>query len=737
MINEEVNNIFNVAIKFAKSRRHEYLTTEHILFSLLSNETIKEIISECGGDVNKLKNSLVMYFAKNMEKVDDDISDYQPIETVSLSFVFDEMIKNVKSSDRDKANVGDLFVALYEEEDSYSAMLLVSQGIQRVDILEAISHNEIIDSEEIEGAEVTKKEEDSNLSKFCINLSTLAKDGKIDPVIGRDLEIKNVIQTLCRRRKNNPILVGEAGVGKTAIAEGLATSILEKEVPSLLEDYEVYALDLGLLVAGTKYRGDFEKRLKGVVNEIKENGKIVLFIDEIHTLIGAGSVSDSAMDASNILKPALARGEIKCIGATTYSEYKHIFEKDKALTRRFAKVDVKEPSIEDSILILKGLRAKYEEFHNVKYSDEVLKGAVELSDRYINDRFLPDKAIDVLDEVGASFWVNNKKRKTVSIDDIETIVSKMANVPQKSVTKDDKNLLKNMEKDLKSKIFGQDEAVDKVCQIIKMSKAGLRDRKKTQGVFLFTGPTGVGKTELTKELAGIMGINYERVDMSEYMEKHTVSKIIGAPAGYVGYEEGGQLTDTIKKHPYTLLLLDEIEKAHPDVLNVLLQVFDNATLTDNSGVKVDFSHTIIVMTSNLGVNETPQMGFTKSNSSIDREIKDFFSAEFRNRLDAIVKFNPLESDLVIKIVDKFILDLNNKIADQDVVVKVSKKAKMYLIDKGYNKAMGARELSRVIDNEINAHLSEEMLFGKLVKGGVLNIDYKNEKLHFKVTSARS
>jgi ATP-dependent Clp protease ATP-binding subunit ClpA len=732
MINEEVNNVFNVAIQFAKSRRHEYLTTEHVLFSLLSNDSIKDILEECGADVNKIKNSLVMYFAKNMEKVDEDIGEYQPIETVSLSFIFDEMIKNVQSSQRDKANVGDLFVALYDDEDSYATMLLVSQGINRVDILEMVSHNSTISGEEV-GKDI-KKEQESFLSKFCINLTEMAENNKIDPVIGRTKEIKHVVQTLCRRRKNNPILVGEAGVGKTAIAEGLANNIINDDVPQMLQGYEVYALDMGLLVAGTKYRGDFEKRLKGVIKEITDIGKIVLFIDEIHTLIGAGSVSDSAMDASNILKPALARGEIKCIGATTYSEYKHIFEKDKALTRRFAKVDVKEPSIKDSILILNGLKEKYEQFHSVHYSDEVLKGAVELSDRYISDRFLPDKAIDVIDEVGASFHVSTHNRKDVTIDDIEAIVSKMANVPKKSVTKDDKLLLKNMEDRLKSKIFAQDSAIDKVSKVIKMSKAGLRDKDRPMGVFLFTGPTGVGKTELAKELATLMGINYERVDMSEYMEKHSVSKIIGAPAGYVGYEEGGQLTDTIKKHPYTLLLLDEVEKAHPDVLNVLLQVFDSAKLTDNSGVKVDFSHTIIVMTSNLGVNETPQMGFTKSNNAIDREINEFFSAEFRNRLDSIIKFNSLDSKYIIKIVDKFVDELNKQVEDKNITIKLSKKAKEYLVENGYNKNMGARELSRVIDTEIKPYLTEEMLFGSLSDGGVLKVNSRNNKLFFKVES---
>jgi ATP-dependent Clp protease ATP-binding subunit ClpA len=732
MINDEVNNVFNIAIQFAKSRRHEYLTTEHILFSLLNIDSIKEIIQECGADVNKIKNSLVMYFAKNMEKVDEDMVDYQPIETVSLSFVFDEMIKNVHSSQREQANVGDLLVALYDDEDSYATMLLTSQGINRVDILDMISHNTNISKDD--NIKDIKKDDDSFLAKFCINLTEMAEENKIDPVIGRDIEIKHVVQTLCRRRKNNPILVGEAGVGKTAIAEGLANNIIEDSVPEILKDHEIYALDMGLLVAGTKYRGDFEKRLKGVLKEIKDIGNIILFIDEIHTLIGAGSVSDSAMDASNILKPALARGEIKCIGATTYSEYKHIFEKDKALTRRFAKVDVKEPSIEDSILILKGLKSKYEAFHGVNYSEEVLKGAVELSDRYINDRFLPDKAIDVIDEVGASFHVATKKRKNVTINDIETIVSKMSNVPKKSVTKDDKELLKNIESELKSRVFGQNSAIDEVSKVIKMSKAGLRDKNRPMGVFLFTGPTGVGKTELAKELSTLLGINYERLDMSEYMEKHSVSKIIGAPAGYVGYEEGGQLTDTIKKHPYTLLLLDEIEKAHPDLLNILLQVFDNATLTDNSGVKVDFSHTIVVMTSNLGVNETPQMGFTKNNNSIDREINEFFSAEFRNRLDSIIKFGSLENNLVIKIVDKFISDLNAQIKDKNTKVELSKGAKEYLIDKGYSKTMGARELARIIDSEIKSHLSEEMLFGKLSNGGTLKVNARNSKLYFKVNS---
>jgi ATP-dependent Clp protease ATP-binding subunit ClpA len=564
-------------------------------------------------------------------------------------------------------------------------------------------------------------------------LTKLSIDGKIDPVIGRDKELDRVVQTLCRRKKNNPILVGEPGVGKTAIAEGLATLINEGAVPSILKDYKVLSLDLGSLLAGTKYRGDFEKRLKGILDEIDGSDNVILFIDEIHTLVGAGSTNGGSLDASNLLKPALANGKIKCIGATTYSEFKNFFDKDKALSRRFNKIDIKEPSIEDSIEILKGLKSKYEEHHNIKYQDGAIKLAVELSDKYISDKFLPDKAIDIIDEVGASFHLLKRKRKSVTPLDIETIIARIANIPAKTITSDDMEVLQSLEKDLKARVFGQDEAIEKLVKTIKLSRAGLKSDDKPIGGFLFTGPTGVGKTEIAKELAKEMGINFVRFDMSEYMEKHSVSKLIGSPAGYVGFEEGGQLTEIIKRHPHSVLLLDEIEKAHIDVLNILLQILDNAQLTDNVGAKIDFKNVIIILTSNITSNEAPVMGFEQELSQKDTAVKKFLSPEFRNRLDDIIYFKTLDTDVVVHIVNKFIVELEAKLIDKEIKISLDKRAKEFLAKKGYDKHLGARPLSRVIDKEIKEVITDEILFGELKNGGEVKITLKKDKLNFNYT----
>jgi ATP-dependent Clp protease ATP-binding subunit ClpA len=737
MISEELNNILGNALHFARSRKHEYVTVEHVFFSLLTNTFVKETLEEFGADVKLFKNTLIKYFANNMEVVSTLSSDYQPVETLPLSNILSRMVEIVESSSRKQAHIGDLLIAMYEEEDAFSSMLLKSQGIEKIDILEHISSSDYL-QESKNGVNESKiddinssttKEKKSALEKYCINLSVLANSGKIDPVIGRDNEIKNLLQTLCRRRKNNPILVGEAGVGKTAIAEGLALCIKDGLVPEILENYEVIALDVGSLVAGTKFRGDFEKRIKEILSEIQENQNYILFIDEIHTIIGAGSTSNGSMDISNLLKPALARGELKCIGATTYSEYKTIFEKDKALSRRFANIDVNEPTIEDSIKILVGLKSKYEDFHNVKYSHKVLESAVNLSARYINDKHLPDKAIDVIDEVGASFHLKSKKRKNITIHDIEAIIAKMANVPTKTVGNEDKDILFTLEKNLNKTVLGQSDAIKKVVQTIKMSKSGLKSKNRPMGVFLFTGTTGVGKTQLALDLSKLMNINFERFDMSEYMEKHAVSKLIGSPAGYIGHEDGGLLTNAVKKHPYSLILLDEVEKANEELLNLFLQVFDNASLTDSTGVKVDFSHTIIVMTSNLGASSTNQMGFASNNTlHIDKAIDGFFSKEFQNRLDFIVKFNSLSEELVLNIIDKEILNIKDILGNIDI--NLSLEAKEYLLSICNIKEYGARETQRVVEQYIKTNLSDFILSGKTKSCKKIEINLKEDELDF-------
>ena len=730
MISKELRSIFTQAVGYAKNSKHEYLTLEHVFLMLIHDKTIENLFLDLGVDTDKLFSDIKKYIDENTPKLPIGIVD-EPMETISLTSTIEYMVSHVQTSGKANANVEDMFVAILKDEKSYASYLLRKLGIQRVDILEEIAHKE----PDEENSENENDIDNKVLDKNSTELVSVAKKGEIDPVIGRDREISRVIEILSRRKKNNPILVGEPGVGKTAIAEGLALEIANERVPEFLLKAKVFSLDMGSLIAGTKYRGDFEKKLKSLLKEVSKIPNSILFIDEIHTIVGAGSVGGSAMDASNILKPMLANGKLRCIGATTFSEFRNDFSKDKALSRRFAKVDVNEPSIEDSITILEGLKSKYEEYHGVKYTKSAIISAVELSKKYITDRFLPDCAIDVIDEVGASKKIllasdlktKSEKNITITSKDVETTISKMAHIPERSATKSDLTLLKSLEKNMQKRVFGQDIAITTIVQSIKRNKAGLGLDKKPIGSFLFTGPTGVGKTEVAKELSTQLGIHFERFDMSEYMEAHTISRLIGAPAGYVGFEQGGLLTEAIRKHPHTVLLLDEIEKAHPDLMSILLQVMDNAELTDNSGNKADFQNVVLIMTSNLGATEANVMGFAKNEKlNENKAINKFFAPEFRNRLDSVVTFDSLSIDIVTKVAGKFIEDLEKQLVDKKIKIEISAKAKKELATLGYDKAMGARPLNRVISDKIKNVLTDEILFGKLKKGGFVKIDFEKE-----------
>jgi len=723
MISPSLNEIFQKSILYAKQLRHEYLTIEHVFYHLLSSNEGANIIQLCGGDTKKMKEELDRFITTNIDVLPEHIN-ANPHESVALSRLIDSMVRHIQSAGQIVADIGDLLAALYEEENTFSCMLLHEYQISRLDILEIISHNE---------TESESNEKESYLKKYSINLIQKAREGKIDPIIGRDSEIRRVIQILCRRKKNNPILVGEPGVGKTAIAEGLALSIVAGEVPSIIKDSELYALDLSALLAGTKYRGDFEKRLKGVMDQLKKIPNAILFIDEIHTLIGAGSTSGT-MDAANQLKPALASGEIKCMGATTFIEYRNGFEKDKALSRRFSKVDVDEPSKETSYKILKGLKQKYEDHHTLKYTKKALRAAVNLSSRYITDRYLPDKAIDLMDETAASFHLRKNHKHIVTASDIEKTITKIIGISGSKIKENEVELLQNIEEKLKVQVIGQDRAVDAVAQAIKISKAGLTPANKPIASFLFSGPTGVGKTELSIALSKLLNIHFERFDMSEYMEKHTISRLVGAPPGYVGYEQGGLLTEAIKRHPYSILLLDEIEKAHPDLVNILLQIMDNATLTDNNGYKANFQNVILIMTSNIGANARSVMGFNKDTSiSKDEELKSFFTPEFRNRLDAIVEFDQLSHETVKGIVYKFINELNKELKEKKITVQIDEEAADFIASSAYSQEMGARPIKRYIQDNITNKLSSEILFGSLTKGGSVYVTC-NETLELKYES---
>ncbi len=727
MISIALNDVFKQAVGYAKENRHEYLTVEHVFLSIVSSEAGQEILATLDADLNVLEDGIIDHITKTIPSLKEAV---EPFETVALSRAINDMMTHIHSSGRTEASIGDMLAAIFMQEHSYAVYLMKKEGIARVDVLEVISHR----YEKVHDNTKKKKEEETLLDQFTMELVALAKTGKIDPVVGRIDEIERVMQTLCRRKKNNPLLVGEPGVGKTAIAEGLALKISEGDVPEVIKDSKVFALDMGALVAGTKYRGDFEKRLKGIIQELTAQDDAILFIDEIHTMVGAGATSGGSMDASNLLKPALARGDLKCIGATTYAEYRNFFDKDKALSRRFAKIDVEEPSIEDTMIILKGIKHKYEAYHNIEFTDASLQSAIDLSVKYLHDRFLPDKAMDIIDEVGAHFMLRGEEGVTVQPKDIEESVAKIMKLPSTVIGTDDTRKLKSLDKDLASHIIGQDEAIKALTTAIKRSYAGLNAENRPIGSFLFVGPTGVGKTALATQLAKTMHVHFERLDMSEYMESHTISRLLGAPPGYVGYEQGGLLTEMIKKHPHTVLLLDEVEKAHPDIMNILLQVMDGAKLTDNNGVVSDFKNVILIMTSNIGTKEANVMGFNKDTSmKTDKALAAFFSPEFRNRLSGTIEFNALGLDVLVTIVDREVDKLNILLEPKGVKVKLAKRAKEYLAKEGYDERYGARHIARVIDEKVKEALTDEILFGKLTKGGLVKVSYKNEKLQFEFT----
>ena len=776
MISQKLEQILNKAIKRANEKKHEFLTLENVLLSMLEDETVVDVLVDCGANLGDLKKDLSGFLAEDSNfsiLSEDEIHDlnqkqfgndqlreiarengimYQPEISLSLQRVIQRAAIHIQSSGKKSIQAVNLLVAMFSEKESNATYFLEKQGVGRIDVVEKIAHNSdrsVNRNEEpsVESpGETFKKEEkyEKALSEFTTNLNELAKKGKIDPIIGREEEIQRIIQILCRRRKNNPILVGDSGVGKTAIAEGLAKAIVEHKVPTALSNTTVYALDMASLLAGTKFRGDFEERLKLVLQALEKHNEeqgSILFIDEIHTIIGAGATSGGSLDASNLLKPALSKGQVRCMGSTTFDEYRKYFEKDQALNRRFQKVDVLEPSVEDSIKILLGLKSKFEEHHQVKYPDTVIRSAVELAHKHVSDRKLPDKAIDVIDEVGSYLRLrpDTASGAEVTLEDVEMIVSKIARIPQKSISINEKEKLRYLDRDLKMMIYGQDDAIDKVANALILSRSGLGHLDKPIASFLFTGPTGVGKTELARQLAHIMGINFVRIDMSEFMEKHTVSKLIGAPPGYVGYEQGGVLTDAIHKTPYSVLLLDEIEKAHPDVFNILLQVMDHGALTDSNGRTSDFRNVILIMTSNAGAKEMEAGSIGLSGKVVgpeiistkrDQALKNFFTPEFRNRLDAIIGFNKLNNRNVEMVVTKFLMELENQLVDKKVELEVTSAAKEWLATKGYDNKLGARPIARLINDKIKKSMAHEILFGKLEKGGKVTVDVKNGELDF-------
>lgn len=739
MLSKDLETSLNQAFKDAREKMHEFLTVEHLLLAMLDNPAAVAVLRACGANLGQLKEEIAIFLSETTPLLSNqDGRDTQP--TLGFQRVLQRAVLQVQSSGQKEVTGASVLVAIYSEQQSQAVYFLRRQQVTRLDIVNFISHGiSKVDPQGSSGesaggaseeAEATGAETpgQSPLETYAVNLNRLAMQGKIDPLIGRRIELERTIQILCRRRKNNPLFVGEAGVGKTALAEGLARKILEGEVPQVLLDCTIYSLDMGALLAGTKYRGDFEKRLKGILTQIKKEKSAILFIDEIHTVIGAGSASGGVMDASNLIKPVLASGELKCIGSTTYQEYRGIFEKDRALARRFQKIDIPEPSVEETVQILYGLKSRLEEHHKIRYSQVALRTAAELSARYINDRHLPDKAIDVLDECGASqqLVAPSKRKKIIGVQDVQTVIAKMARIPPKHISTSDKEVLAKLEANLKRVIFGQDEAIDALASAIKMSRSGLGDTDRPVGSFLFAGPTGVGKTEVTRQLAHILGIELIRFDMSEYMERHTVSRLIGAPPGYVGYDQGGLLTEAISKNPHAVLLLDEIEKAHPDVFNLLLQVMDHGTLTDNNGRKADFRNVILIMTSNAGAQEVSRasMGFAHQDHSSDamEVIRRTFSPEFRNRLDTIIQFKALSAPSISRVVDKFVLQLELLLEDKNVTLEVSERARAWLAEHGYDEKMGARPMARLIQEKIKKPLADEILFGALANGGHIEVD---------------
>ncbi len=737
MLSSELEFCLNEAFQRARERRHEFMTVEHLLLALLDIPSVHEILKACNSNLTELRRQLVECIDEQTPLLaDEDESDVQP--TLGFQRVLQRAVFHVQSSGKKEVTGANVLVAIFSEKQSQAVYFLGLQDITRLDVVNFISHgmSQVPAEGSEEGGETQldgeSETEASALEQYATNLNQRAIEGKIDPLIGREIEIERTVQILCRRRKNNPLYVGEAGVGKTALAEGLARMIVEERVPEVLQDSTIYALDMGTLIAGTKYRGDFEKRLKGVIAEVREDPGAILFIDEIHTVIGAGAASGGVMDASNLIKPVLANGEIRCIGSTTYSEYRGIFEKDHALARRFQKIDVPEPTIPETVAILHGLKSRFEEHHGIRYATNALEAAVELSARHINDRHLPDKAIDVMDEAGANLRLIPvaERGDTVTVEMVENIVAKMARIPAKSVSASDKDVLRTLERDLKLTIFGQDRAIEALSGAIKMARSGLREDEKPIGAFLFAGPTGVGKTEVTRQLSLLMGVELIRFDMSEYMERHTVSRLIGAPPGYVGFDQGGLLTEAVTKNPHAVVLLDEIEKAHPEVFNLLLQVMDHGTLTDNNGRKADFRNVILVMTTNAGAQEMGRasIGFTRQDHSSDgmEIIKKSFTPEFRNRLDAIIQFAPLEFASVVRVVDKLVVELEAKLGNNAVTLELDDEARAWIAERGYDPKMGARPMARIIQEHIKRPLAEELLFGSLEDGGHVRITVNDD-----------
>ncbi|WP_136678678.1 ATP-dependent Clp protease ATP-binding subunit ClpA [Neptunomonas sp. XY-337] len=752
MLNRELEETLSAAFKVARDKRHEFMTVEHLLLALLDNKEANRVLSACGANLDGLRGTLINFIDQTTPLLPENVPDLETQPTLGFQRVLQRAVFHVQSSGKSEVTGANVIVAIFSEQESQAVYILQQQGIERIDVVNYISHgiSRIGQGEEqredaVETDEESQQSGDASaLSKYAVNLNQAAIEGRIDPLIGRDHEVERVVQILSRRRKNNPLLVGEAGVGKTAIAEGLAKLVTEDKVPDIINGSTIYSLDLGALLAGTKYRGDFEKRLKALLGEVKRQEKAILFIDEIHTIIGAGAASGGSMDASNLLKPLLSSGELRCIGSTTFQEFRGIFEKDRALARRFQKVDVLEPGVDDTFQILMGLRSKFEQHHEVTYTSEALKAASELADRYINDKHMPDKAIDVVDEAGAyQRLVDEEQRKeTIDVAEIEAVVAKIARIPPKTVSVSDKEQLKKLDSNLKMVVLGQDEAIHTLSSAIRLSRAGLNEPNKPVGNFLFAGPTGVGKTEVTTQLARIMGIELIRFDMSEYMERHTVSRLIGAPPGYVGYDQGGLLTEAVTKSPHCVLLLDEIEKAHPEVFNILLQVMDNGTLTDNNGRKADFRNVILVMTTNAGAEamSRPSIGFTSQDHSTDgmEAIKRLFTPEFRNRLDAVIQFKPLSTDIIIGVVDKFLTELQAQLDEKRVVLNIDDEARAWFAEHGYDEKMGARPMKRLIQEKLKKPLAEMILFGDLAEEGgevLITIDAQTGELTLETTVA--
>lgn len=738
MLNKDLEVSLNMAFRQAKESRHEFMTVEHLLLALLDNPSSIDALKACGAEIENLKKELLAFIADTTPVIPAGEAERETQPTLGFQRVLQRAVFHVQSSGKSEVNGANVLVAIFSEQESQAAYFLKKSDITRLDIVNFISHGIAkVEQEGINSGESqapTGEEEPRTIDNFSTNLNEVALKGNIDPLVGRDNELERTLQVLSRRRKNNPLFVGEAGVGKTAIAEGLANLLVSDKAPEFLKDATIYSLDMGALLAGTKYRGDFEKRFKALLKELEQDGNAILFIDEIHTIIGAGAASGGMLDASNLIKPLLSSGKLRCMGSTTYQEYQSIFEKDRALARRFQKIDVVEPSVDDTTKILHGLKEKYESHHGVKYSNNALRAAAQLSAKYINDRFLPDKAIDVIDEAGARQQLVpvSKRKKTINNTDIENIVAKMARIPEKSVSSTEVDSLKTLDRNLKLVVFGQDHAIDELSSVIRLSRAGLGNEHKPIGSFIFAGPTGVGKTEVTQQLAKVLGVELLRYDMSEYMEKHAVSRLIGAPPGYVGYEQGGLLTDAVIKNPHAVVLLDEIEKAHEDVYNILLQVMDHGTLTDNNGRKADFRNIILVLTTNAGVAHTVKqsIGFKQQDNTLDamEEINKVFSPEFRNRLDNIVWFNHLGDEVIQQVVDKFIVELQVQLDEKGVSLEITKDAKKWMANKGYDKAMGARPMARLIQEHLKKPLANELLFGELTQGGVAKVAVKKDKL---------